>query len=286
MTRREDEIERLQQIIKQLQRAQFGRRSERLDPDQMALALEDLNGDLGFAETADDLSGPPVPEDNGGSETCRGTSSRALPDHLPRRDIVLDAGHAACPDCGGVLHAAGESVSEMLDWVPAELRVLRIRRPKYGCRDCGRIHQAHAPERPIARGLATPALLSHVLISKYCDHTPLYRQTRIFARHGIDLKRSTLANWVGGACWWFEALHDRLRQHILTSDQLFADDTPLPVLDPGRGRTRTGRLWVMSTCHKWTLTQTVKFATDFINHFVKKPMTFGYWSFAAQIGGH
>ena len=124
------------------------------------------------------------------------------------------------------------------------LRVLRIRRPRYGCRTCGTIHQAPAPERPIAKGLASPALLAHVLVAKYCDHLPLYRQSQIFARQGVKLNRSTLANWVGGAAWWLEPLRARLAEQVFASGKLFADDTPLPVLDPGRGRTRTGRLWV------------------------------------------
>ncbi len=132
----------------------------------------------------------------------------------------------------------------MLDWVPATLRVLRIRRPKYACRQCTTVMQAPAPERVIAGGMATPALLAHVLVSKYADHLPLYRQARIFARHGVELERSTLAGWVGGACWWLDALHERLARHIFASSHLFADDTPIPVLDPGRGRTKTGRLWV------------------------------------------
>jgi len=108
----------------------------------------------------------------------------------------------------------------------------------------GTIHQAPAPERPIAKGLASPALLAHVLVSKYCDHLPLYRQSQIFSRQGVTLDRSTLANWVGGACWWLEPLQAKLAEHIFASQKLFADDTPLPVLDPGRGRTKTGRLWV------------------------------------------
>jgi transposase len=135
-------------------------------------------------------------------------------------------------------------VSETLDWIPARLRVIRTTRPKYACRTCETVVQAPAPERPIAGGLATPALLAQVLVSKYCDHTPLYRQSQIFARHGVDLPRSTLAGWVGGACWWLEALHERLARNVFASDHLFADDTPVPVLDPGRGRTKTGRLWV------------------------------------------
>jgi transposase len=132
----------------------------------------------------------------------------------------------------------------VLDHVPARLRVIRIRRARYGCRICGTIHQVPAPDRPIAKGRATPALLAHVLVAKYADHLPLYRQNQIFARQGVDLGRSTLANWVGGAVWWLEPLHARLAEHVFASQKLFADDTPIPVLDPGRGRTKTGRLWV------------------------------------------
>jgi transposase len=138
-----------------------------------------------------------------------------MPAHLPREDIRLDfepRGPAPC--CGGVLHAIGETVSEMLDHVPARLRVIRICRPRYGCRACGTIHQAPAPERPIAKGLASPGLLAHVLVAKYSDHLPLYRQSQIFARHGVDIDRSTLANWVGGACWWLEPLQARLAPNV------------------------------------------------------------------------
>ena len=232
---RDDEITRLQQIIRQLQRAQYGRRSERLDPGQLALGLEELDADI--AEIVEDrpasLIAEPLP-----------ARRKPLPDHLERKEQMLDIDHKGCTQCGGALHPVGESVSEMLDWVPASLRVIRIRRPKYACRRCVTITQVPAPERVIAGGLATPALLSHVLISKYCDHLPLYRQSQIFARQGVELERSTLAGWVGGACWWLDALHERLGKDILASDHLFADDTPLPVLDPGRRRTRTGRLWV------------------------------------------
>lgn len=232
---RNGEIERLQAIIEKLRRMQFGRRSERLDGDQFELALEDLDGDIARVQEA----APVIAMDREARP-----KRNPLPDHLPREDRVLDIDHAACTCCGGPLHAVGESVSEMLDWIPAQLRVIRTIRPKYACRTCERIMQHEAPERVIAGGLATPALLAQVLVSKYCDHTPLYRQSQIFARHGVDLARSTLAGWVGGACWWLEALHDRLAKNVLASDYLFADDTPVPVLDPGRGRTKTGRLWV------------------------------------------
>jgi transposase len=232
------EIERLHLIIKKLQRGQFGRRAERLDDDQLQLGLEDLNTDLARIEASLPLpqarADRPKPQDERPS----------LPAHLTREDVRLDVEHQTCPCCGGALHLIGETVSEVLDHVPARLRVIRFCRPRYGCRACGTIHQAAAPERPIAKGLATPALLSHVLVSKYCDHLPLYRQSQIFARQGVEIDRSTLANWVGGACWWLEPLQNRLAEHVFASQKLFADDTPIPVLDPGRGRTKTGRLWV------------------------------------------
>jgi transposase len=232
------EIERLNLIIKKLQRSQFGRRAERIDDEQLQLGLEDLNTDLARVEAS--LPFPPVE-----TETPKAQCERpSLPAHLAREHVHLDVEHEACPCCGGPLHPIGETVSEMLDHVPARLRVIRIRRPRYGCRACGSIHQAPAPERPIAKGLATPGLLAHVLVSKYCDHLPLYRQSQIFARQGVELDRSTLANWVGGAVWWLEPLQARLAKHVFASQTLFADDTPIPVLDPGRGRTKTGRLWV------------------------------------------
>src|SRR3990172_8363900 len=232
------EIERLRLIVQKLQRNQFGRRAERLDDDQLQFGFEDLEADLARAEAK-------LPSS---AEKTLKSKSRvdrpSLPAHLTREDRRLDIEQKACPCCGGELHVIGETVSEMLDYVPARLKVIRIRRPRYGCRACGTIHQASAPERPIAKGLATPGLLAHVLVSKYCDHLPLYRQSQIFARHGVELDRSTLANWVGGAVWWLEPLQARLAEHVFASQTLFADDTPIPVLDPGRGRTKTGRLWV------------------------------------------
>jgi transposase len=236
LTAAQAEIERLRLIVQKLQRSQFGRRAERLDDDQLQLGFDDLHADIARVEATLPPSAAKAPRSR--------PDRPSLPAHLPREDIRLDPEHQACPCCGGVLHAIGETVSEMLDHVPARLRVIRICRPRYGCRDCGKIHQAPAPERPIAKGLASPALLAHVLVAKYCDHLPLYRQSQIFARHGVEIDRSTLANWVGGACWWLEPLQARLAAHVFGSTKLFADDTPIPVLDPGRGRTKTGRLWV------------------------------------------
>src|ERR1700688_3172827 len=185
LTAAQAEIERLRLIVQKLQRSQFGRRAERLDDDQLQFGFEDLHADIARVEAT-------LP-----SRTVRTPRSRpdrpSLPAHLPREDMRLDLEYQACPCCGGELHVIGETVSEMLDHVPARLRVIRICRPRYGCRACGTIHQAPAPERPIAKGLASPALLAHVLIAKYCDHLPLYRQSQIFARHGIEIDRSTIA---------------------------------------------------------------------------------------------
>lgn len=236
--RRDGEIEKLRLIIQKLQRGQFGRRSERLDRDQLRLALEELDADIARIEAGE----PDATAE--GAEPGKQTLRPMLAEHLPREEITLEPEGDACPNCGGALHPIGVTTSEMLDWVPAKVRVIRIHRPKRGCRACGTIHQAAAPERLIAKGIATPALVAQVLVSKYCDHMPLYRQAQIFARHGVDLDRSTLANWVGGACWWLEPLQARLAASVFSATRIFADDTPIPVLDPGRGRTKTGRLWV------------------------------------------
>jgi transposase len=238
LTAAQAEIERLRLIVAKLQRSQFGRRAERLDDDQLQLGFEDLGADIARAEATLPSAAVKIPR-------ARARTDRtSLPPHLPREDMRFDVGHQTCPCCGGPLHAIGETISEMLDHVPARLRVIRVCRPRYGCRACGTIHQAPPPERPIAKGLASPGLLAHVLVAKYCDHLPLYRQSQIFARQGVELDRSTLANWVGGAVWWLEPLQARLAKHVFASQILFADDTPIPVLDPGRGRTKTGRLWV------------------------------------------
>src|SRR5215207_3938562 len=236
------EIEKLRLLIRQLQRGQFGRRSERLDPDQLKLGLEDLEQAVAAAEAAQEAaskgSGTPRPP------RVRRRNLGALPAHLPRVEVLIDVEDKSCPCCGGSLHAIGEDTSEMLDIVPAQLRVKVIGRPRYGCRACeGAVVQAPAPERPITGGMATEALLAHVLVAKYADFLPLYRQAQIFARQGIELDRSTLCDWVGRACWWLDPLWRLLRRHVMGSTRIFADDTTLPVLDPGRGRTKTGRLW-------------------------------------------
>src|SRR5215213_3757070 len=184
------EIEKLRLLIRQLQRGQFGRRSERLDPDQLQLGLEDLEQTVAAAEAAQEevaaRNGTPRPP------RVRRRNLGALPAHLPRVEVLVDLEDKTCPCCGGSLHAIGEDTSEMLDIVPAQLRVKVIRHPRYGCRTCEEaVVQAPAPERPITGGMASEALLAHVLVAKFSDHLPLYRQAQIFARQGIELDRST-----------------------------------------------------------------------------------------------
>ncbi|GAA4325330.1 IS66-like element ISEc8 family transposase [Pigmentiphaga soli] len=173
-----------------------------------------------------------------------GQSRPSLPDTLPREEIVHAASDdCACPACGGALKPLGEDVSEVLEYVPASFKVVRHVRPKLACGRCDVIVQAAAPGRPIARGLAGPGLLAQVLVSKYCDHQPLYRQSAIYDRHGVTLSRSTLADWVAGSSRLLRPLVAALQRHVMSGEKIHADDTPVPVLAPGRGKTKTGRLW-------------------------------------------
>jgi transposase len=229
----EAEVDKLHLLIKQLQRALYGPRSERLDPDQLQLALEDGEQSLGTAEAVDEAAGGETkPKRRRTARRNRG----ALPKHLPREEVVIEPEQRNCPCCDGALHVIGEDVSEQLDVVPAQFKVKVIRRPRYGCRACeGAVVQAPAPARLVEGGMPTEAMVAHVVISKYLDHLPLYRQAQIYSRQGIDLDRSTLANWVGRAAWWLEPIHARLMAEITGSAKIFADDTPVPVLDPGRG---------------------------------------------------
>ena len=168
---------------------------------------------------------------------------RPLADHLPRETRKYPPKQEICLDCGGELKHLGEDVSEILEYVPERFKVIRQVRPKSACARCERIVQAPAPSRPIERSFAGPGLLAHVLVSKYCDHLPLYRQSEIYAREGVELDRSTLAGWVGGASRLLEPLIEALHDHVMAAEKLHGDDTPIPVLAPGNGKTKTGRLW-------------------------------------------
>lgn len=233
--------DRLEQIIKELQRHRFGRRAETLPEDQLLLGLEDVEQAAASSEAEGEATAP-------AERTKRAVRRRmnrgSLPPHLPRIEMVVDIEDRSCPCCRNALHRIGEDRSERLDIIPAQLRVLVVRRPKYACRACEEVVvQAPAPARLIEGGLPTEATVAHVLVSKYADHLPLYRQAQIYARQGISLDRSTLADWVGRAAFMLRPVHERLLMRLKGSTKLFADETTAPVLDPGRGRTKTGQLW-------------------------------------------
>lgn len=232
---RDVEIEKLKIELARLKRMQFGRSSEQLDQTiaQLELSLEEL--EVSGSELLAPLLSPPAVEK---AKPAR----RALPQSLPRETVVHEA-PCNCPGCGGSLRALGEDVAEILEYVPSRFKVMRHVRPKFSCASCRQIVQVPAPNRPIARGLAGPGLLAHVLVSKYCDHLPLHRQAQIYAREGVELDRSTLADWVGQSSALLRPLVDALRVHVLSGNKLHADDTPVPVLCPGRGTTKQGRLW-------------------------------------------
>src|SRR5437660_6794804 len=235
------ESERLRQIIKELQRHRFGRKAESLPEEQMLLGLEDVQQVAACTEASQDET---APEGRAERARKRRVNRGALPAHLPRIEVVVDLDAKTCPCCKGDLHQIGEDKSERLDMVPAQFRVVVTRRPKYACRACeDGVMQAEAPARLIEGGLPTEATVAQVLVSKYADHLPLYRQAQIYARQGVNLDRSTLADWVGRAAFLLRPVHERLLDRLKASSKLFADETTAPVLDPGRGRTKTGQLW-------------------------------------------
>lgn len=237
-----DENARLLGMLETLKRARYGARSEKLDIDaaQLPLGLEDVSAAPIEPE-------PEAAKPAGQRRPTRPQATRnigGLPKHLPRDDVVIEPASNVCPCCRGALHRIGEDVSEMLDIVPAVIRVKRIRRPRYGCRACeSAVMQAPAPPRPIEGGLPTAALLAHVAVSKFAWHLPLHRQTQMLAGQGIDLDRSTLVHWIERAAWWLKPLHTLLVETVMSAPKVFCDDTPLPVLDRTRRRTRLGRLW-------------------------------------------
>jgi transposase len=235
---RDHEIEHLKLLIAKFRRLQFGRSSEKLDAKigQLELLVEELEANRATREAR-------APEAPGAkTERKERPARRPLPEHLPR-ETAEHTPACTCPECGGAMRKIGEDVAEVLEYVPASFKVIRHVRPKLACGACQKIVQAPAPSRPIARGIAGPGLLAHILVGKYCDHLPLYRQSQIYAREGVALERSTLADCVGGAAALLDPLVEALARYVVASPYLHGDDTPVPVLEPGRGKTKTGRLW-------------------------------------------
>jgi transposase len=242
------EIEKLKLQIAKLRRMQFGRSSERITRqiEQLELRLEELETGAAEADAKAD-AGADTAEPMGPTRERSKPKRQPLPDHLPRQEVVhqpADDGACQCPDCGKGMAKLGEDITEVLDYVPGHFQVIRHVRPKYACTACDAITQASAPAMPTPRGRATPATLAHLLVSKYCDHLPLYRQSEIYAREGLELDRSTLGDWVGQAAWLLDPVVAQIRQHVFAAEKIHGDDTTVPVLAPGLGRTATGRLWV------------------------------------------
>ena len=232
-------IEHLELLVSRLNRTHYGQKSEKavISADQLALGLD---GCVIESQPAAPAEQPPAGKDKPPRAPRK---SRALAAHLRREVRTHLPAHTKCPCCSGKLRKLGEDSSEMLEYVPGSFYVIRHVRPKMSCRKCSCVLQAAAPERVIDRGLPGPGLLAHIVTAKFCDHTPLYRQSQIFAREGVELDRSILARWVGEVASLLEPVAEVLRRYVLNTDKLHGDDTPLPVLAPGTGRTKTGRFW-------------------------------------------
>jgi len=228
-------IAQLEARIAKLKRMQFGQSSERIarEIEQLELELDELHEDEGVRAA----ECPAAPQ-----ALIEKPYRKPLPEHLPRQEEVHEPA-CTCPNCGGAMRKLGEDVTEVLEYVPASFKVIRHVRPKLSCRICETIVQAPMPSLPIERGRPGPGLLAHVLVAKYADHLPLYRQSGIYAREGVDLERSTLADWVGRSAALLDPLVAALRRQVMASGVLHGDDTPVPVLAPGLGKTKTGRLW-------------------------------------------
>jgi transposase len=241
-----EQNDRLHHLLRQLRRAQFGRRSERLDPEQIQLALEDIETAIAAQDAeADKKETAEKPADT--PRKKRRANRGSLPAHLPRIHVTLAPDSPVCSCCHGAMHVIGEDTAERLDVIPAQYHVIVTHRPKYACRACEQaVVQAPAPERLIKGGLPTEAMVAYVLVAKYAWHLPLYRQAQMLLSQGILIERATLAFWVGYAAAELKPLYLRLRELILRSVKIAVDETVAPVLDPGRGRTKKGYFWAIA----------------------------------------
>ena len=242
-----EQNDQLRHLLKQLQRAQFGQRSERLDRDQMQLALEDIETSLASRDAEEEEHQNGAADNPAVQRKKRRTNRGALPAHLPHVHVTLEPESTVCPCCHGAMHVIGEENSQRLDKIPAQYQVIVTHRPKYGCRVCeGAIVQAPAPERLIKSGIPTEGLVASVVVDKFAWHNPLYRQAQIMKLQGLSVDRSTLAFWVGVAAAELKPVYLRMKEILLGSAKIAVDETRAPVLDPGRGRTKTGYFWAIS----------------------------------------
>ncbi|AJB35999.1 IS66 family transposase [Escherichia coli] len=237
------EINRLKALVAKLQRMQFGKSSEKLRAKterQIQEAQERISAlQEEMAETLGEQYDPVLP-----SALRQSSARKPLPASLPRETRVIRPEEECCPACGGELSSLGCDVSEQLELISSAFKVIETQRPKQACCRCDHIVQAPVPSKPIARSYAGAGLLAHVVTGKYADHLPLYRQSEIYRRQGVELSRATLGRWTGAVAELLEPLYDVLRQYVLMPGKVHADDIPVPVQEPGSGKTRTARLWV------------------------------------------
>ena len=225
-----------------MRRQQFGRSSEKIDRIIEQLELCSTSGDRGRRRTNDCGPAAPVTDEDDSAVVRKRPSGRPLPEHLAPE--IVHTPDCTCPASGGAMRKVGEDVSEVLDYIPGRFEVIRHSRPALSCRRCESMVQMPMPSLPVERGRPSAGLLAHILVSKYCDHLPLYRQAGIYAREGVDLDRAVMANWVGKSVWIAAPLVEAISDHVMAATALHGDDTPVPVLAPGAGKTKTGRLWV------------------------------------------
>jgi transposase len=239
-------IEKLKMQLAVLRRARFGRSSEKLDRDidQLEFLLGECEEEQAAAQARHAAADPAASKTVAG-KVRRHPVRRPLPLHLPRETVIHEPA-CLCPGCGGtVFSRVGQDEREVLEYIPSSFKAVVHVRPKLSCRGCETIVQAPMPTLPIERGRPGPGLVAHVLTAKFCDHLPLHRQAGMYAREGVELDRATLADWVGHAEFLLAPLAQAIGRHVCAGAVLHADDTTVPVLAPGQGRTRTGRLWVV-----------------------------------------
>ena len=243
-------IEKLKMQLATLRRARFGRSSEKLDREieQLELLIGELEQDAAAEDARAGTTDPAAktdPKAPAKTHQRKQPVRTPLPAHLPRETVIHEPA-CTCPGCGSTTFSRiGQDERDVLEYVPSSFKVVQHLRPKLSCRTCETIVQAPMPSLPIERGRPGPGLIAHVVVSKYCDHTPLHRQSVIYAREGVELDRATLADWVGKAEFLLAPLAKAIGRHVRAGAALHADDTTVPVLAPGQGKTKTGRLWVV-----------------------------------------
>jgi len=289
-------IEKLKFELARLKRWRFGAHTEALSAEQLALWESELDGDIAALQTRVDAleAEKKLASGQADDEHKRQPKRRPLPDSLPRLEVLHDLESKDCPKCGQELARIGEEVSEQLDIVPAKFFVRRHVRPKYCCRICETLHSAPMPAQPIDKGIPAPGLITHVATGKYLNHQPLYRQEAEFERMGVPIPRSTMAGWFGELEVLLDPLVHRMIEVLLTEPIVHADETPVPVLDPGAGKTATGYLWayrsgpysrLQAVAFDFAMSRAGEHPTRFLEPFIGTLVVDGYSGYNGVLKG-